>query len=281
MRNPKKEQIKGKNSIQKLLLSKDVTDLEVKKLQEELTIKMGELFKINSEIAQEVKKMLGGEETHQPIVDTATIDATTIEDTITHEPKKRGRKKKAGNGDKKNDEVDETNKITLGKQNNQNNQSTDIKSNVLKVDNFESILNETKQVGKEDKKVASKEPLPGSRGKLKNDIIEILSKSKKPVKIEEIAKKLNKSEANIYVWFASTGKTIPGITKVSPGTYTFELEGAKKTKQKEVSIEKEIDKLLLESEKINEAELDLDNEMDEDEALDRNVEETERKDNNE
>ncbi len=60
----------------------------------------------------------------------------------------------------------------------------------------------------------------GRRGKVKTQILRLLSKSG-PMKVKDIAKAINKKQGDVFTWFSITGRTTPGIKKVSRGTYSF------------------------------------------------------------
>lgn len=60
----------------------------------------------------------------------------------------------------------------------------------------------------------------GRRGKLKSKILKLLSK-KGSMRVKDIAKAINKKQGDVFTWFSITGKTTPGIKKVSKATYSF------------------------------------------------------------
>lgn len=61
------------------------------------------------------------------------------------------------------------------------------------------------------------------RGALKQQIIEQLTQAGgKGITIRELSEKLNSNYKNLYVWFVTTGKRIPGIRKVGPAQYKLE-----------------------------------------------------------
>jgi hypothetical protein len=61
----------------------------------------------------------------------------------------------------------------------------------------------------------------GRRGRVKARILRLLSKSE-PMRVKDIAKAIHKNQGDVFTWFAITGKTTPGIKKVSRGTYSFD-----------------------------------------------------------
>jgi len=62
-----------------------------------------------------------------------------------------------------------------------------------------------------------------ARGALKQQILEQLSQAgSQGVTIKELSEKLKSNYKNLYVWFVTTGKRIPGIRKVGPAQYKLE-----------------------------------------------------------
>ena len=62
----------------------------------------------------------------------------------------------------------------------------------------------------------------GRHGALKSKILSALKKSgDSGIHIKALAKKLKAKELNIRAWFATTGKKVPGIVKVSPARYAL------------------------------------------------------------
>jgi transposase-like protein len=62
-----------------------------------------------------------------------------------------------------------------------------------------------------------------ARGALKEQIIaELTQAGSQGVTIKDLAEKLKTNYRNLYVWFVTTGKRIPGITKVGPAQYKLE-----------------------------------------------------------
>ena len=62
-----------------------------------------------------------------------------------------------------------------------------------------------------------------TRGALKQQIIEQLTQAgSKGITIKDLSEKLNSNYKNLYVWFVTTGKRIPGIRKVGPAQYKLE-----------------------------------------------------------
>lgn len=60
----------------------------------------------------------------------------------------------------------------------------------------------------------------GKRGDLKTNILSALqSAGEEGVSIKDLAGKLGAKNANVHQWFATTGKKVTGLEKVSPGKY--------------------------------------------------------------
>jgi hypothetical protein len=58
------------------------------------------------------------------------------------------------------------------------------------------------------------------RGALKEKILRALrSAGKKGATVGELSKKLKVPSANLYVWFNSTGRSVPGIRKIGVAKY--------------------------------------------------------------
>jgi hypothetical protein len=65
----------------------------------------------------------------------------------------------------------------------------------------------------------SKSP-PNRRGELKQNILRALSSAGgKGLTIRQLSDKLKVPNANLYVWFNSTGKNVPGIRKIGVAHY--------------------------------------------------------------
>jgi len=61
------------------------------------------------------------------------------------------------------------------------------------------------------------------RGQLKQQILDALKKAgSKGITVKELADDLKANYKNIYIWFVTTGKKIPGIKKVGPAQYKLE-----------------------------------------------------------
>lgn len=58
------------------------------------------------------------------------------------------------------------------------------------------------------------------RGELKNQILsELQQAGSEGITIKALSEKLSANYKNLYIWFVTTGKRIPGITKVGPAQY--------------------------------------------------------------
>jgi DNA-binding NarL/FixJ family response regulator len=73
------------------------------------------------------------------------------------------------------------------------------------------------------KKEAGKKPAKtGKRGQLKEQIISLLSKvGVEGLSVKEITKELGVKNQNVHVWFSTTGKKVPGITKLQGARYAL------------------------------------------------------------
>jgi hypothetical protein len=61
---------------------------------------------------------------------------------------------------------------------------------------------------------------PAKRGELKNQILAELKKAGNTgITIKDLSDKVNTKYKNLYIWFVTTGKRIPGIEKVGPAQY--------------------------------------------------------------
>lgn len=61
------------------------------------------------------------------------------------------------------------------------------------------------------------------RGQMKEQILaELKSAGAEGTTIKDLAAKLKANYKNLYVWFVTTGKSIPGLTKVGPAKYKLE-----------------------------------------------------------
>jgi hypothetical protein len=61
---------------------------------------------------------------------------------------------------------------------------------------------------------------PAKRGELKNQILAELQKAgSEGITIKDLSDKVNTKYKNLYIWFVTTGKRIPGIEKVGPAQY--------------------------------------------------------------
>lgn len=59
-----------------------------------------------------------------------------------------------------------------------------------------------------------------ARGALKEKITTALkSAGRKGMTVRDLSKKLGVRPGNLYVWFNSTGKKVPGLKKIAPATY--------------------------------------------------------------
>lgn len=62
------------------------------------------------------------------------------------------------------------------------------------------------------------------RGAVKESIIAAIKASgSKGIGVKELASTLGIKNANLHVWFATTGKTIKGLKKVGPGRYALSV----------------------------------------------------------
>jgi hypothetical protein len=59
-------------------------------------------------------------------------------------------------------------------------------------------------------------------GDFQEKVVKLLQKSKNPMALPTIAKKLNKSKEFVFVWLCSVGKHIKEIKKISTGRYNYE-----------------------------------------------------------
>lgn len=67
---------------------------------------------------------------------------------------------------------------------------------------------------------------PGRRGALKGQILELLaSAGPEGASVKDISTKLGVKNQNVHVWFATTGKKLPGISKVGEARYAFKAGG--------------------------------------------------------
>lgn len=72
------------------------------------------------------------------------------------------------------------------------------------------------------KKSSAPKSKTGRRGQLKNQIIALLSKAGDAgLSVKEISKTLGVKNQNIHVWFSSTGRKVPGITKLEGPQYAL------------------------------------------------------------
>jgi hypothetical protein len=76
---------------------------------------------------------------------------------------------------------------------------------------------------KKDGKYSENQSLP-NMGDFKIKIVKLLSQSKTPLSPTQIGKKLKKSEAFVFVWLSSIGKSIKEIKKVGIGKYSYKTE---------------------------------------------------------
>ena len=62
----------------------------------------------------------------------------------------------------------------------------------------------------------------GRRGALKGKILEALKAAgSRGIKVTELAERLNVKNQSLHVWFSTTGKTIKGLRRTSPGQYVW------------------------------------------------------------
>jgi hypothetical protein len=60
------------------------------------------------------------------------------------------------------------------------------------------------------------------RGKLKEQIIEVLKQAgKQGIHVKELVKQTGAKEPNVRVWFYATGKKIKNIKQIAPATYAW------------------------------------------------------------
>lgn len=72
------------------------------------------------------------------------------------------------------------------------------------------------------KKVKARKTKAG-RGELKGQILnELKQAGAEGITIKDLSEKLKANYKNIYIWFVTTGKRIPGIQKVGPAQYKLE-----------------------------------------------------------
>lgn len=63
----------------------------------------------------------------------------------------------------------------------------------------------------------------GKRGALKNDILKLLSEAGAGgASVKDISSKLGVKNQNVHVWFSTTGKKLPGISKVGEARYAYQ-----------------------------------------------------------
>lgn len=62
--------------------------------------------------------------------------------------------------------------------------------------------------------------VPAKRGELKENVLAELKKAgSEGISIKDLAEKVGTRYKNLYIWFVTTGKRIPGIEKVGPAQY--------------------------------------------------------------
>lgn len=62
----------------------------------------------------------------------------------------------------------------------------------------------------------------GKRGALKNDILALLSQAgPEGISVKDISSKLGVKNQNVHVWFSTTGKKMPEVTKVGEARYAI------------------------------------------------------------
>lgn len=73
------------------------------------------------------------------------------------------------------------------------------------------------------KKDSGKKPVKtGKRGQLKEQIVSLLTKvGAEGLSVKEITKELGVKNQNVHVWFSTTGKKVPGITKLQGARYAL------------------------------------------------------------
>ena len=73
------------------------------------------------------------------------------------------------------------------------------------------------------KKDSGKKPVrTGKRGQLKEQIVSLLTKvGAEGLSVKEITKELGVKNQNVHVWFSTTGKKDPGITKLQGARYAL------------------------------------------------------------
>lgn len=68
---------------------------------------------------------------------------------------------------------------------------------------------------------------PGRRGALKSNILNLLSEAgPEGASVKDISSKLGVKNQNVHVWFSTTGKKLPGITKVGEARYAYTPVGS-------------------------------------------------------
>jgi len=88
-----------------------------------------------------------------------------------------------------------------------------------------------------EKKTSAKEvapkKAPGKRGHIKEQIVKLLSGAGSDgLSVKEITKTLGLKNQNVHVWFSTTGKKVPGITKLEGARYAL-IPGAAAARQPE------------------------------------------------
>lgn len=87
------------------------------------------------------------------------------------------------------------------------------------------------------KKVATpkeKAPRAGKKGKVKEQILEVLGKNPQGMSPKEIAEEIGSKPQNIHVWFSTTGKKLDEIVKNDQGKYTLAANTEKNSDSEEI-----------------------------------------------
>lgn len=74
---------------------------------------------------------------------------------------------------------------------------------------------------KPGRKAAPKAKGTRKRGAVKEKILSLLKANPKGITVQDIASKIKLDSRNVHSWFQTTGKKLPGITKVGRAMYTI------------------------------------------------------------
>jgi len=67
---------------------------------------------------------------------------------------------------------------------------------------------------------------PGRRGALKGKILKLLADAgPEGATVKDISSKLGVKNQNVHVWFSTTGKKLPEVTKVGEARYAYKVAG--------------------------------------------------------